>query len=129
MLCRSHKRKSVATWSLRLRPVWSFPAASPITILAVDDDPLVLANTAALAEDLGHTVIKAASGQDALDLLSDCPGLDLVITDQAMPGMTGVQLAEELQSLRPGLPVRAEPPRERSRGATRDPPDGTRRWP
>ena len=52
-----------------------------------------------------HTVVKAASGQDALALLSDHQGLDLVITDQAMPDMTGVQLAAELQSLRPGLPV------------------------
>lgn len=81
------------------------PNSPPLTILAVDDDPLVLANTAALAEDLGHTVVMASSAQDALTLLPDHQGLDLVITDQAMPDMTGVQLAAEIHSLRPGLPV------------------------
>lgn len=81
------------------------PLGRQLRILAVDDDPLVLANTAALAEDLGHTVLKAASGSEALDLLLDHDEIDLVITDQAMPGMTGLELAKELQSLRPGLPV------------------------
>ncbi len=80
-------------------------AARPLRILAVDDDSLVLMNTAALLEDLGHQVICAASGDAALAAAEENPGLDLVITDQAMPKMTGVQLRAALGKLRPGLPV------------------------
>ncbi|MDR7037810.1 PAS domain S-box-containing protein [Methylobacterium sp. BE186] len=76
-----------------------------LTVLVADDDPLVLENTAAMLEDLGHRVIEARSGQEALALLRRTRGLDLVITDQAMPGMTGTQLAEQIAVERPGLPV------------------------
>ncbi|MGH1587683.1 MHYT domain-containing protein [Methylobacterium phyllosphaerae] len=76
-----------------------------LTVLAIDDDLLVLENTAAMLEDLGHRVIKAHSGQEALDLLRRTPELDVVITDQAMPGMTGTQVAERIGVERPGLPV------------------------
>ena len=48
-----------------------------------------------MLEDLGHTVIKATSGADALAVLQDGKPIDLMITDYAMPGMTGLQLAEE----------------------------------
>jgi PAS domain S-box-containing protein len=76
-----------------------------LVILAVDDDPLVLTNTAALLEDLGHHVIQASSGADALEALKRYPDLDLMVTDHAMPGMTGLQLKEEALALRPDLPV------------------------
>ena len=75
------------------------------TLLLVDDDPLVLASTAAMLEDLGHRVIEAASAPEALEKLRDGLEVDLVITDYAMPGMTGLQLADALRRLRPGLPV------------------------
>ncbi|HET6194991.1 MAG TPA: ATP-binding protein [Acetobacteraceae bacterium] len=74
-------------------------------LLFVDDDFLISLSTAALLEDLGHTVIKAASGADALSVLRDGQVIDLMITDYAMPGMTGLQLAEEARRLRPGLPI------------------------
>ncbi|ODP36408.1 PAS domain S-box protein [Sphingomonas turrisvirgatae] len=74
-------------------------------ILVVDDDPLVLMNTAALLEDLGHVVIEADSGGRALDSLAQRPEIALLITDQAMPGMTGSQLIEAVRALRPGLPI------------------------
>jgi PAS domain S-box-containing protein len=83
-------------------------AAAPfraLIILAVDDDELVLLNTAAMLEDLGHTVIQACSGSEALRALTDLKTLDLVITDHAMPGMTGAQLARRVAQERPGLPV------------------------
>ena len=80
------------------------PAAPALRILAVDDDPLVLTNTTALLEDLGHQVTTASSGAQALRLLrSDLP-VDLLITDQIMPQMTGLALLCEARRLRPELP-------------------------
>ncbi|OBX20815.1 hybrid sensor histidine kinase/response regulator [Erythrobacter sp. QSSC1-22B] len=80
-------------------------AFKPLKILAVDDDALVLFGTVALLEDLGHEVQEAGSGAQALDMLSKRDDVDLVITDQAMPNMTGVALAREIHRDRPDLPV------------------------
>jgi PAS domain S-box-containing protein len=74
-------------------------------ILVVDDDNLVLVNTAAMLEDLGHQVTAASSGAEAIAILGEHPGFDLLITDEVMPGMTGSQLADVALDLRPGLPV------------------------
>ncbi|MDO7833809.1 PAS domain S-box protein [Sphingobium sp. HBC34] len=77
---------------------------TPLVILAVDDDDLVLTNTAGMLEDMGHTVFQAASAKDALRIL-ERGAVDLVVTDHAMPGMTGAQLADAIDAMRPGLPV------------------------
>jgi PAS domain S-box-containing protein len=74
-------------------------------VLAVDDDNLVLMNTSAMLEDLGHIVVEAQSGAQALQLLSSDPDIDLLVTDQAMPNMTGLQLVATARALRPGLQV------------------------
>ncbi|MEJ1159795.1 MHYT domain-containing protein [Prosthecomicrobium sp. N25] len=74
-------------------------------ILVVDDDALVLMATVAMLEDLGHEVHEALSAKEALKLIESGLALDLVLTDEAMPGMTGTQLAGRLAELRPGLPV------------------------
>ena len=76
-----------------------------LTILAVDDDDLVLMNTAAMLEDLGHEVIQARSGGEALAIVQTGRRFDMLITDQAMPQMTGLQLAEQVERERPGVPV------------------------
>ena len=76
-----------------------------LTILAVDDDGLVLMNTVAMLEELGHTVIEAGSGRRALELLRSNSSIDLVVTDQAMPNMTGTQLIREIQVGWPDMPV------------------------
>jgi signal transduction histidine kinase/CheY-like chemotaxis protein len=78
---------------------------SPARILLVDDDPLIAGSTVALLEDLGHIVVEANSGVDALRRLSIGLQPDLMITDYAMPGMTGLELAREVQRIRPDLPV------------------------
>jgi signal transduction histidine kinase len=78
--------------------------AQPLVVLAVDDDSLVLMNTAAMLEDLGHTVLAAPSALDALDLLGK-NAVDVVVTDHAMPQMTGLQLAREIRALQPDLPI------------------------
>ncbi|MBB3771729.1 PAS domain S-box-containing protein [Angulomicrobium tetraedrale] len=82
------------------------PAGSGTTrVLVVDDDPLVLSATSAMLEDLGFIVTEASSGKQALDLLDEGLSFDMVLTDQAMPGMTGVQLAAVIRQRRPSLPV------------------------
>jgi PAS domain S-box-containing protein len=75
-----------------------------LKVLAVDDDRLVLFNTTAMLEDLGHEVVEASSGEEALTLLEKT-GFDMLITDQAMPRMTGLQLLDVVRERWPGLPV------------------------
>jgi PAS domain S-box-containing protein len=79
-------------------------ATAPLVILAVDDDPLVLENTAAMLTELGHTVLQAHSGAEAL-LTLDRQSVDLIITDYAMPGMTGEELIIRIRASQPTLPV------------------------
>jgi PAS domain S-box-containing protein len=74
-------------------------------ILLVDDDVLIAMSTTDMLEDLGHEVIEANSGHSALEVLKKGDGVDLIITDFSMPGMNGAQLAEEVQRLKPGLPI------------------------
>nr|WP_326493640.1 PAS domain S-box protein [Methylorubrum sp. SL192] len=82
------------------------PILNPMTVLVVDDDPLVLMNISAMLEDLGHEVLEATSGQQALRILRrSAEIIDLVITDQIMPGMSGVQLIEAIRAAHAELPV------------------------
>jgi CheY-like chemotaxis protein len=74
-------------------------------VLVVDDDHLVLMNTAAMLEDLGHDVIEATSGEQALRALRRERKIDLVVTDQLMPGMTGVQLIASIKADLPHMPI------------------------
>jgi CheY-like chemotaxis protein/anti-sigma regulatory factor (Ser/Thr protein kinase) len=77
----------------------------PLKVLAVDDDGLILMNTAALLEDLGHAVFEASSGEMALEFLRMHADIDVLITDQAMPMMTGTQLADLATAIRGDLPI------------------------
>ncbi|HJP98687.1 MAG TPA: ATP-binding protein [Rhodanobacteraceae bacterium] len=80
-------------------------AAAAATIVVVDDDALIAASTAALLEDLGHQVVEFPSGHAALAAIQGGLRPDLVITDHAMPGMTGVDLAIALREYAPELPI------------------------
>ena len=73
-------------------------------VLLVDDDPLVSMNTAEMLMDLGHSVTEASSGMAALKILEDRQ-FDLVVTDYAMPGMTGLDLASKIKQLQPHIPI------------------------
>ena len=83
------------------------PAGTPprAKILLVDDDALVASSTAALLEELGHTVTVARSPAKALDIIHSGQPLDLVMTDFLMPRMNGSQLAREIRRQRPELPI------------------------
>ncbi len=74
-------------------------------ILVVDDDPLVAMSTLDMLTDLGHAVTEASSGDQALRRLDAGLQVDLMVTDQAMPGMSGIELAELVRKRRPGLPI------------------------
>jgi YesN/AraC family two-component response regulator len=58
-----------------------------------------------MLDDIGHTGIAASSAKEALTILREIKTVDMVITDQAMPYMTGTQLAEEIKKEWPNLPV------------------------
>ncbi len=96
-----------------LTPASSLPApllsmAQPnrkMVILAVDDDILVSMGTIGVLEDLGHEVIAAYSGAEALIAIGNRPDIDLVLTDQAMPKMTGIELAKQIRKTRPNMPI------------------------
>jgi CheY-like chemotaxis protein len=74
-------------------------------ILIVDDDALIAMATVDMLEDLGHDVVEANSGEDALMILQAGKQFDLLITDYSMPGMTGAELAKIVRELMPQLPI------------------------
>ncbi len=64
------------------------------TIMVVDDDPHVRTIVAEFLADSGYRVLEAGGGREALRMLADTPGIDLVITDVRMPDLSGLELAE-----------------------------------
>ncbi|MGC3986815.1 MAG: PAS domain S-box protein [Pseudorhodoferax sp.] len=81
------------------------PAVAALRVLAVDDDPLVLTNTVALLEELGHTALQAGTADEALRLLRTDATIALLVSDHVMPHMTGAQLIATVRQERPQLPV------------------------
>ncbi|EJC73518.1 PAS domain S-box [Rhizobium leguminosarum bv. trifolii WSM2012] len=79
--------------------------APRLKILLVDDDALIAMSSVDMLEDLGHEVVEANSGLEALELIRNGQPFDLVITDYSMPGMTGAQLAEAARDILPALPI------------------------
>jgi PAS domain S-box-containing protein len=75
------------------------------TVLVVDDDPLVLSTTVEMLAYSGYDAHGATSAREALQKMQTLDQVAVVITDQAMPGMTGVELAEQLIRTHPGLRV------------------------
>jgi PAS domain S-box-containing protein len=79
--------------------------ARSLRILLVDDDVLVGMNTANMLTDLGHEVLEAHSGIHALRVLDSEGTFDVVITDYAMPGMNGLELAMKVRARDPDTQV------------------------
>jgi CheY-like chemotaxis protein len=75
------------------------------TILLVEDEAQVRAIVARMLEAQGYTVLQAAHGEAALELLESAAPIDLLLTDLIMPRMGGRELAERVRELRPGLRV------------------------
>jgi DNA-binding NarL/FixJ family response regulator len=71
-------------------------------ILVVDDEPVVRGLVAEVLTDAGHEVAVAASGEEALDLVE---GVELLLCDVALPGMSGAAVVEAARARRPGLSV------------------------
>ena len=75
----------------------------PLRILVVDDEPLVRHSVSSMLDGVGHSVVEAECGAEALQKLRDGDGFDLLVTDHLMPGMTGLQLIEQARVLLPGI--------------------------
>jgi two-component system CheB/CheR fusion protein len=81
-------------------------AAGRERILLVDDEEAQVESVRNMLERMGYKVVAKTDSGEALALFRQNPRLfDLVVTDQTMPQMTGVKLAEELLRIRPDLPV------------------------
>jgi CheY-like chemotaxis protein len=74
-------------------------------VLVVDDQPEVLEVTCELFRTLGMNAIPAMSAREALNLLQRVPGIEFMLTDVMMPGMTGVDLARKAREIQPQLQV------------------------
>jgi PAS domain S-box-containing protein len=75
------------------------------TALLVDDEDLVRMSTADMLMDLGYDVVEATSAEEALRYIGEGLSPDLVVTDHLMPGLSGLDLARDLRSRQPDLPV------------------------
>lgn len=75
-------------------------------ILFVDDEKALVDSGSKILEHLGYEVVARTSSIEALETFRTRPEIfDLVISDQTMPHMTGVELARELMHIRPDIPV------------------------
>jgi PAS domain S-box-containing protein len=93
----AHEDVAVARRTTRVRP---------LKILLVDDHDGVRTTTAALLRDLGHSVVEASGGAGVLSLLRADPGCcELLITDYAMPHVSGAEVIRQARALHPGLPA------------------------
>jgi PAS domain S-box-containing protein len=108
------KGTTVTLWLPRARESVIMPAriepselarARNLRVLLVDDDILVSMGGADMLLDLGHSVTEAQSGSQALKLLESDSSFDVVVTDFAMPGMNGFELARRIKERHSKLPV------------------------
>lgn len=81
-------------------------AVSQRHILVVDDDELVSEYLGALLEAESYNVVVLNEPRAALKYFEEHPDdFDLIITDQVMPGLTGVEISQKILKLRPGMPI------------------------
>jgi signal transduction histidine kinase len=90
-------------------PTEAMPVAAPgrpdeVVLVAEDEHSVRQLSVDALRE-LGYTVLAAANGEEALQILAGEPAVSLIFSDVVMPGMTGPELGEAARKLRPGIRV------------------------
>ena len=95
-----------AAWTRPVADVEAPRGGGPHEIIfVVEDEDRVRMITVDALRELGYSVVHAASGQEALDLLETHADVTLLFTDVVMPGMTGRQLADAVKRTRPDLRV------------------------
>ena len=90
-------------------------------LLVAEDEAIVRLLVVETLRACGHTVLEAADGQAALDVVQESPDLDLIVSDIRLPKRGGFSVARSARQLRPGIGllfltgyVRAQPPEELS---------------
>jgi signal transduction histidine kinase/ActR/RegA family two-component response regulator len=82
------------------------PAPGAGTVLLVDDEPVILGVGKSLLEHLGYRTLTADSGTRAVELLGENPGgIDVVVLDMVMSGVSGGETFDRLRALDPGIKV------------------------
>ena len=76
-----------------------------IAVLVVEDVPEARATVVSILQELGCQVFDAYNGQQGLKLLQSHPEIEVLFADVRMPGMSGIELAEAAQRLRPDLRI------------------------
>ncbi|MBY0296595.1 MAG: type II toxin-antitoxin system ParD family antitoxin [Methylobacterium sp.] len=80
------------------------PAGEGATLLLVEDDALIRANTAEMLQEAGYVVVEAGSAEEAMAVLQTAP-VDVLVTDVNLPGASGRELAARARTVRPAVVV------------------------
>ncbi|QCN98833.1 PAS domain-containing sensor histidine kinase (plasmid) [Azospirillum argentinense] len=102
-LPRSHEAETLA--SVPAKPPDQPQQPVPGTVLVVEDEPIVRMLLVEALREQGATVWEAEDGNEALAILNSPVGIDLLVTDVGLPGITGQRVAETARSLRPDLKI------------------------
>ena len=82
------------------------PSMGTERILVVDDEDVIVNLNKTTLERLGYTVTATTNSKEALKIIRLQPGqFDLIITDQTMPGLSGIELSEEVLKFEPNMPI------------------------
>ncbi|MDW5318552.1 PAS domain-containing protein [Rhizobium sp. PL01] len=100
---RAQKYQPSPAAPLSIEPVQQ-EASATLSILLVEDDVLIRINTADMIAELGHDVIEAGTGAEAIALL-ETRSINVLVTDLGLPDMGGAQLADEARARQPALGV------------------------
>jgi CheY-like chemotaxis protein len=94
-----------------LRPRWGLNtgdevmSAAALRVLVAEDEPIIRMLMVETLEDAGIDVLEASDGQQAIRLIDDPDGVDLVVTDLHMPGLGGVAVAQRARERHANIPV------------------------
>ncbi len=80
------------------------PGEGPVSLLAIDDHEVILDLISAMGKSLGYSVTTALSGEEGLELARE-ERFDLILTDLALPGVSGLDVASRIRADHPELPI------------------------